>query len=98
MISGIKQHQQAHGSHGLGSAMGSVSSHSDPKVHTDRLDDIQLIKAESGEGQQARGTIWVVPHSEMPANLPRFCRLHLPPYGHSFLNPSFEITNPNASL
>ena len=23
------------------------------KVHTDRLDDMQLIKAESGEGQQA---------------------------------------------
>lgn len=39
------------------SAMGCVSSHSDPKVHTDRLDDIQLIKAESGEGQQARGII-----------------------------------------
>ena len=57
MIPGIKQHQQAHGSHGLGSAMACVSSHSDPKVHTDRLDDIQLIKAESGEGQQARGII-----------------------------------------
>lgn len=93
MISGINsinRHMVAN------SAMGCVSRHSDgPKVHTDRLDDIQLIKAESGEGQQAHGIIWVMPHSEKPANSQVLHVAHCCTYHHMVI-PSIEITNTNA--